>query len=123
MTTVVINPGTGPVANATEENAIENIKAFVRECEETSGCAGIQCERAPENDGRGRFGFRLKRGTAEHEVEMPGLTLDRVRYVDDTQKIWLFPRLYVDGSSWVWKFAVLDRKVNWEPSEDGTVES
>jgi hypothetical protein len=40
-------------------------------------------------------------------IEMPGLPLDEVRYVDDDeQNIWDFPRLYVDGGSVVWCYAV-----------------
>jgi len=37
---------------------------------------------------------------------MPGLPLDLVRYTGENgQNIWNFPRLYLDDSSWVWKFA------------------
>lgn len=38
---------------------------------------------------------------------MPGIALENVRYVGaDDQNIWDFPRLYVEGSSWVWEFGV-----------------
>ena len=41
------------------------------------------------------------------EIQMPGLPVDRVRFLDeDGQNIWDFPRLYVDDSSWVWKYAL-----------------
>jgi len=122
---VIINPGTGPVANATEENAIENIKQFVKDCEEQSGMTGIQWDRLPVADEDGRFGFTLFLGKASHNIEMPGLPIEKVRYLgsEHGQNIWHFPRLYVDGSSWVWCFAVLKRKENWIPNEDGVVES
>jgi hypothetical protein len=33
--------------------------------------------------------------------------LEKVRYLDsENQDIFNFPRLYVDGSSWVWKYAL-----------------
>lgn len=123
MTTVIINPGTGPVANATEENAIKNIKQFVKDCEEQSGCVGITWGRTPETDDSGRFGFTVKREDVTHEIEMPGLPLEQVRHLNDGQNIWHFPRLYVDGSSWVWKYAVLKRKENWIRDAEGVVES
>ncbi len=36
---------------------------------------------------------------------MPGIPLSEVRYVKGLNA-WLFPRLYVDGSSWLWEFAI-----------------
>jgi hypothetical protein len=123
MKTVIINPGTGPVANASEDNAIENIKQFAKDCEEQSGCVGITWERTPEADDGGRFGFIVKREDVTHEIEMPGLPLEKVRYLNDSQTIWHFPRLYVDGSSWVWKYAVLKRKEDWMRDAEGVVES
>jgi hypothetical protein len=41
------------------------------------------------------------------EIQMPGLPVERVRYMGETgQNIWDFPRLYVDDSSWIWQFAL-----------------
>ena len=38
---------------------------------------------------------------------MPGLPLDQVRFVEDEgQDIWKYPRLFVDGKPWLWKYAV-----------------
>jgi len=38
---------------------------------------------------------------------MPGLPLDRVRYIGaPEQNAWRFPRLFVDGNSWLWEFAL-----------------
>jgi len=103
MRTIIINPGTGPVANATEEHALKNIKQFI----EDTKVEGIKCVRVPEEDADGRFAFLLWRGTRCHLVDMPGAPLEKVRYTDQrNQNIWDFPRLYVDGSSWVWIFAV-----------------
>ena len=103
--TVIINPGTGVVVDATEQNAAENIKHFITDCQTDD----IECVRIPEKDyGEGRYAFLLWEDCCCHEIQMPGLPLERVRYVgSDGQNIWDYPRLYVDGSSWVWQFAVL----------------
>jgi hypothetical protein len=100
----IINPGSGPVNNATEENAAENIKHYILD----NGVEGVEFVRIPNKDyGNGRFAFLLWKNTICHEIQMPGLPLERVRFVDsEGQNIWDFPRLYVDGSSWVWKFAL-----------------
>ena len=101
---LIINPGSGPVIAATEENAISNIEHFILD----SGIKDVDFVRIPSKDyGDGRFAFVLWKDNICHEVQMPGLSLEKVRYVDsEEQDIWQFPRLYVDGSSWVWKFAI-----------------
>lgn len=100
---VYINPGSGPVEGAMEEDAIENMKKFI----EDTGTEHLNCLRIPEEDAEGRFGFLLWKGTRCHFVDMPGLPLSQVRYMDENgQDIWDYPRLYIDGSSWVWKFAI-----------------
>lgn len=108
---IVINPGTEPVAEATEEYAIENMRHFVTDCKQD----GLRFVRVPELDyGEGRFAFLLWRGERCHEIQMPGITLNAVRFTGDVgQSAWDFPRLYVDGSSWLWKFAVLDKDEEW----------
>ena len=41
------------------------------------------------------------------KIVMPGKPLDKVRYVGSPdQNIWDYLRLFVDGKSWVWEFAV-----------------
>ena len=54
----------------------------------------------------GRWPCLLVLGGRECWVAMPGLPLERVRYMGEPQNIWDFPRLYVDGDSWVWEFAI-----------------
>ena len=100
--TIIIDPGSGPVADATYEDALANMRVF---------CADAQLHSLTEvkhpdlNDGR--FKFFACNGAHWHEIDMPGLPLQAVRYMDpSTQNIWDFPRLYVDGSSWVWKYAI-----------------
>lgn len=98
---VFINPGTGPVAGASADYAEANMRAFVQEigADEFSPLTGGENE--------GRYEFEVYRNDRSVSVEMPGLPLDEVRYVGtEDQNIWNFPRLYVDGSSWVWCYAV-----------------
>lgn len=103
---VIINPGTGPV-DGEEGEAWNNMAQFVQDLEER----GIEVEgynkpEADSDDGRFLFNVILKEGITR-EVEMPGVPLENVRWLDrEDQNIWDFPRLYVDGSSWVWKFAL-----------------
>lgn len=99
---VVINPGSGPVAESTYAQALQNMAVFVAE----AGCHSLT-ELLKPDQGDGRFKFFVCRGSTWHEVDMPGIPLAKVRWMGEPdQDIWDFPRLYVDGSSWVWKFAV-----------------
>jgi len=114
MNRIVINPGSGPVADATEAHAVKNMRHFVTDCYHNN----IKCVRLPERDKDGRFGFLLWTDTRCHTIDMPGLPLEQVRYMDSPgQNIWYFPRLYVDDSSWVWKFAILNDLTEWEHVE------
>ncbi|MGW0578330.1 hypothetical protein ACWD25_20695 [Streptomyces sp. NPDC002920] len=106
--TVFINPGSGPVAEATEAHAAINITVFADDLR-AAGRGVDSCNRIPNADyGDGRYAFELAMADGRTmEIQMPGLPVERVRYLDeDSQNIWDFPRLYVDGSSWVWKYAL-----------------
>lgn len=101
---LVINPGSGPIAGSSKEAAIVAIKAFVKDLELPEVWVGDPPDAA---DSGGRFGFTLSLGERKVEVDMPGLPVERVRYMgEEGQNIWNFPRLYVDGSSWVWTFGL-----------------
>lgn len=104
--TIIINPGTGPVPGATEENATAAMAVF---------CDDLRAQGKPvagfdrtSGDDEGRFAYDVILADGEtHQIEMPGLPVDQVRYLGtDEQDIWDFPRLYVDGSSWVWCYAL-----------------
>lgn len=99
-----INPGTGPVTDATEELAIAAATKMVDDIK----LQGATFKRAPQRDeSDGRYGFVFSFGERSVDVDIPGLSLDRVRYVGGAnQNPWRFPRLYVDGSSWLWEFAI-----------------
>lgn len=105
--TVFINPGSGPVVDATVENAAFNMGAFTADLLHRDDTDIPSVERNPDLDDEGRFGWVLHFSDRDIEVEMPGLPLAQVRYMQDpSQNIWDFPRLYIDGSSWVWKYAL-----------------
>ncbi len=112
---IVVNPGSGPVEGATEEYAQANIQHFIADCGD-----GWRATRCVQDDCNGRYSFVLWRGNRCHQVDMPGLPLDRVRYMSGPfQRIGDFPRLYVDGGSWIWKFA-LSIIQHHEESEHGS---
>jgi hypothetical protein len=84
-----------------------NIEVFVRDLD-AKGFGIPQIKRSPElDDGDGRHTFTLTWEGYAREVQMPDLDLERVRWMGlPGQNIWDFPRLCVDGSSWVWQFAL-----------------
>ena len=106
---IVVNPGSGPVEGATEEHAQANIRHFLTDCDDGERADRWRAVRYADGDleGEGRYSFLLWRNNRCHLVAMPGLPLDQVRYIGEgDQRIGDFPRLYVDGSSWIWKFAL-----------------
>lgn len=111
---VIINPGTGPIGGgrgsddpALLKHAVKNIRAFIKEVSEAfSDGPRVTSLRKPSLDVEGRYGFVLARGKRKVEVDMPGRPLAEVRYVSEGQNARDFPRLYVDGSSWLWLFAL-----------------
>lgn len=104
---VQINPGTGPVqGKVTKANAVANMEVLLTD----AGLTGKAKYKTVLADGRYLFTCNTAEGQ-EIEVEMPGLPLEEVRYMaEGNQNIWNFPRLYVDGSSWVWLYAVSSLK-------------
>ena len=103
-----INPGGGPVnGDVSFENASENIKAFIADCE--IPLIVVSSDHVSYN---GRYTFVLRNDKYDYEtvIEMPGLPLEKVRYVKgDSRNIFYFPRLYVDGSSWIWYLATITK--------------
>lgn len=107
---IIINPGTGKVDNSIEKNAITNMEHFKTDLKNI-GISNIEIIRYETNDydkqyKDGRFCFILKKDNFCYEIQMPGLPLEKVRWMNAEQDIWNFPRLYVDGSSWIWGFAL-----------------
>jgi hypothetical protein len=128
---VIINPGSGPVPRANVRSAIANMKHW---CKEAGPLYTFVRDEKLE-DGDGRFGFRVTHMRPEkrrpskrlveckHTVLMPGLPIARVRYAREAgQNIWDFPRLYLDGNSWVWcwSFPHKDEEPTHPISEGGS---
>jgi hypothetical protein len=102
---VWINPGTGPVEGATEANATANVEAFINGLGLESGA--VTAERQPSEDSNGRFGYLLRYQGRDCAVEMPGLPLEEVEFLGGPdQNPWDYPRLYVDGNSWLWCYGL-----------------
>jgi hypothetical protein len=103
---IVVNPGSGPVQGATYVNARVNMVKFCLDLVET-GVAKESGYRDTIGLQGGRWSFTVTADGHEYLIEMPGLPLDCVRFMDmPDQNVWDFPRLYVDGSSWLWMFAL-----------------
>lgn len=98
---VAINPGSGPTRGLARE-ARRNIGAFCRDLAMPAPRVSIAGGERSED---GRYTFTISRGIRSTVVDMVGLPLDQVRYVEGCNP-WNFPRLYVDGSSWLWEFAI-----------------
>lgn len=108
---IFINPGSGAVTGATEDNAFNNMRAFIADCPISTE---LHFRRVPHKDyGDGRFAFQVIRAGHDQiaEVQMPGWTLKKVRYMgEEGQDPWDFPRLYLDDSSWLWNYALIDEE-------------
>ena len=118
---IVINPGTEPIEQGSIEYAKENMKHFLTDCS-TKDLLFVrvkECDRHYAEEGRFAFLVYKDNCTRCHLIHMPGLPLEKVRYIDsERQNIWHFPRLYVDYSSWVWLYALLGEEAFKEPPEE-----
>lgn len=111
MTTFAINPGSGPVQEASLEHAAENIKVFAEDIAKDHGLTVKDIFRLEDDDDRGYYAYALdvEKGGVERRlrVDMPGLPLEQVRYLNLAgQDAWKYQRLDLDHSSWLWKYAV-----------------
>lgn len=105
MIGMIVNPGTEPVENTSEEQAEANIQQFIKDCDigdDDRWRIHYLRTKAPEEGGRYGFIIYNHCNVRAHLVDMPGCDLDLVRQA----KPWVSPRLYVDGSSWLWNFAL-----------------
>ena len=100
----VINAATGPVPGAAEDNAVANMAVL---CDDLRA-RGLDVEtfirRRGSDTGDGRYAFDLIVNGTSREILMPGLPAERVRWLEGSPRG--FPRLYVDGSSWLWGIAL-----------------
>ena len=98
---VFINPGTGPIRGSRKRSAERNMRQLLIDAKAPRATRALFCEKCDD----GRYEFVVVLGSRACSVLMPGLPLARVRYLGRPQDILDFPRLYVDGSSWVWCIA------------------
>lgn len=99
----MINPGSEPVENATEEHAAANMVEFVAEFQERGGHLAGDPIRTTDLDEGGRFGWLLPLvGGGASEILMPGVELTRLR--DDLTA--QAPCVRVNGLMWWWRDAV-----------------
>lgn len=99
MAYAIINPGFGPVLRATKKQAMANMRHFVRQV----NVPGLETEdlRSPKGGDEGRYSWCIRLGNRHMVVDMPGVKLTMSRSWKMGE-----PRIYVDGSSWQWPFAV-----------------
>ena len=101
------------------DRAIANIATFIHELDMKDPSVSVTM-RSPGHDGMGRYSFDLHRGIRTVDVDMPGRPLDEVRCTEDFVRPGC-PRLYVDGNSWWWCYA-LDMARTVLADHDGAVE-
>jgi hypothetical protein len=97
VTLFVINPG----ADVLEGGVLDDAWTAVHALREASAPKAT-IERKPDADYRGRFAFDLVLGRRRVEVLVPGVPM---AVLTDDSAVFQ-PRLYVDGSSWYWQFAI-----------------
>ncbi len=98
---IYINPGSGKVKSGSKKQSEENMKQFIADL-------GVEAQyEFLEIDDMKRHVYKLSIKKRTHEIKMPAIPLKDVRYLGHSgQNIWDFPRLYIDGSSWIWKYAL-----------------
>lgn len=101
------------------DQAIANIAAFVEELDMEDPSVAVTM-RLSEHDETGRYLFKLHRGICTVNVAMPSVPLDEVR-CSETFIPPRCPRLYVDGNSWWWCYA-LDTARSALEDHDGAIE-
>lgn len=96
---IIINPGTEKQSNTTEENAINVAQTII----EDTGINGLTYTRgATEKDSGGWYNFIFSLGGKDLEVDIPGVDPK----VTTAGTPFYSPRLYVDGSSWLYDFGI-----------------
>jgi hypothetical protein len=102
---MVVNPGTQAMSETSPKLAKAGIAQFVEDLHPAK--IKIKVKRDKKSDNDGWYGFTLKSKHAKISVLMPGLPLEYMRGTKkDTTASWAFQRLYVEGNSWYWNFAL-----------------
>ena len=99
MPAVILNPGTEPREGASVENAIQVAKRIAADLELPADCF----RRDPDSEkADGWYSFLFNNGHRDVEVDIPGDDPDEVCKSEP----WVSRRLYVDGSSWLYGYAL-----------------
>jgi len=96
---LIINPGTEKQTKHNEKNAIEVAKQIAKDLKLTSKNWHRNCLRDRKD---GWYGFVFKGKGGEIDVDIPGVDPKRVCKGEPFYS----PRLYVDGSSWLYGYAL-----------------
>lgn len=100
---ILISPGSGPLNVHNRRHAEENVAAFVEELR----LDGVEWSLGELDKFSGRYVFTLRYCGRVLEGLMPGLPGAEVRFYNrPDQDIFSFPRLFLQGSSWCWIWAV-----------------
>lgn len=96
---IIINPGTEPQENHSQENAIKVAKIICSDL----GIDESHFRLNPESDDtKGWYGFIFSGAGGEVEVDIPGIDPEVVTKSEP----WVSPRLYVGGNSWLYGYAL-----------------
>ncbi len=100
---MIVNMGTQAMCDTSPKLAKVGIAQFVEDLD----IAKVKVKRDKKGDNDGWYGFTLKSKHAKISVLMPGLPLDYMRPAPGASKESIgFQRLYVEGNSWLWRFAL-----------------
>jgi len=96
-----INPGSGDRDGATYENALEILRRFMDDLSKLYGYKDIRATTQSNRNSEGRFSWDVTYDGKTIELDIPG---------DDPAEVVAAGlgarRLYVDGSSWFYPFAL-----------------
>ncbi len=98
MIKIIVNPGTEPVKNHSKENAEIAAGYFL----EDLAIDGFEYEATGEVSGDGWYKFVFQKDNFKVDVSFPGSDPEITR----KGKSWVSPRIYVNGSSWLWGFGL-----------------
>lgn len=97
----IINPGTEARVGHNETNATIVAKALAKQFK--TDVPSLRLKRDKSRDDKdGWYGFVLTAGKTSVDVDIPGDDPDNVMKGEP----WVSRRLYVDGSSWLWGYAI-----------------
>ena len=97
---LIINPETEAVQEATFENAEKAMQLLIEHSEQSDF---VTYETVSKNSDDGRYDFILSSSKHEEKIEvsMPGCDPE----ITSESRPFHSPRLYVNGSSWLWGYA------------------